>query len=296
MFENKFKSMSLLVFFLEHTHVVITLTEYSCMSISFRKTVCFSFLFCRDFDLEPEINTDGNDVKECRPKPPLWTPAMTAWFFSTNDFCRYTKHLEMLVENIGMIKIFYDQFSLLCCFTVIQYLTMFYLCLRSKVTFKITLTSDPKLPFKVYVKWIFIPAQLSLLLNTTKSLQILPNIRVSSLINSLSVPEGTPFTAVLKFAAEEVSNNSIFQISRSCWNKLFMQFKADLLWQTIDLFLLLCPPLFIVQSTSCYQCNNYKRWVFLGLTLFCFAYYWLTFFFKADWNDRGLVMLPPSKL
>ncbi|RWS06687.1 ubiquitin-fold modifier 1-like protein, partial [Dinothrombium tinctorium] len=64
----------------------------------------------------------------------------------------------------------------------------------AKVNFKITLTSDPKLPFKVYA------SQFSLL-----EIYLLLQIIVFNhlFFHRISVPENAPFTAVLKFAAEE---------------------------------------------------------------------------------------------
>lgn len=67
-----------------------------------------------------------------------------------------------------------------------------------KVSFKVTLTSDPKLPFKVYANpdsflvfdlrvWFTCDWYLGCFFSPI----------------SFSVPEGAPFTAVLKFAAEE---------------------------------------------------------------------------------------------
>ena len=65
-----------------------------------------------------------------------------------------------------------------------------------KVSFKVTLTSDPKLPFKVFV---IIKPHLYIF-----SFWI-PHSQFHGLILFLrfSVPEAAPFTAVLKFAAEE---------------------------------------------------------------------------------------------
>lgn len=68
-----------------------------------------------------------------------------------------------------------------------------------KVSFKVTLTSDPKLPFKVYISKCLI--QFSILNIFPKFIFSLISIFFVSF--RFSVPEAAPFTAVLKFAAEE---------------------------------------------------------------------------------------------
>ncbi len=62
------------------------------------------------------------------------------------------------------------------------------------MTFKVTLTSDPKLPFRVCASGL--AGGCAVLTDLTTSL--------SHPSDRFSVPEEAPFTAVLKFAAEEV--------------------------------------------------------------------------------------------
>ena len=88
--------------------------------------------------------------------------------------------------------------------------------IMSKVSFKITLTSDPKLPFRVYVRRVVSrrPASTAPRVRPTAPRRSglarrsigkprRSRVRPRPPQNRLSVPEEAPFTAVLKYAAEE---------------------------------------------------------------------------------------------
>ena len=87
--------------------------------------------------------------------------------------------------------------------------------IMSKVSFKITLTSDPKLPFRVYVFCVVSraprrrrpgPSDGTASFGAREAIHRKPRRSPSisaPFPNRLSVPEEAPFTAVLKYAAEE---------------------------------------------------------------------------------------------
>jgi ubiquitin-fold modifier 1 len=82
----------------------------------------------------------------------------------------------------------------------------------SKVTFKVTLTSDPKLPFRVCVvvppaAWPASPRERERGGGAERGREQTHTpfdfLSLEHTQNRFSVPEAAPFTAVLKFAAEE---------------------------------------------------------------------------------------------
>jgi ubiquitin-fold modifier 1 len=101
-----------------------------------------------------------------------------------------------------------------------------------KVSFKVTLTSDPKLPFKVYAA-------------THHHLILFPSFCIVLKYSNFpffhdfrfSVPEAAPFTAVLKFAAEEFKvppqTSAIITNGNSFYHLCILNFSyiiVDVIW------------------------------------------------------------------
>ena len=111
-----------------------------------------------------------------------------------------------------------------------------------KVKFKIILASDPKLPFRVCVPSPCGPAGTGACTFAPRQPRCVPLMRAAQLLRCgrrarrVNVPEAAPFTAVIKYVADEVDLSAVLS-SVSLSLSVFLSALASGLWTLASLSL-----------------------------------------------------------